>query len=854
MRRVNEKEADTRDLIRHILPADYEEKDIFTGRKREMEHFSDHYTKILKESEGERFYHILLYTGAKGVGKSALLEKLIETHKESINYAFFDFKNFTGTMFEVILSLKNQLEENSQFTFPLTNYAIYRIFKESGDESLRSKDLSDIINNRRSAIALLIIKSIIPALDIGMEFLSIIEKYFNYNIKQEISSRITNTEIREYIKLINDSKINSIEENIAILFAYDLALNNRKKKRKNKTATVIFLDTFDSINNNSADYPIYDWLTNNKSGLFLKTPGVVWVIAECGNNLLPDWQAEVVPIKPFERAEADSFFLESGVADTAIRKLLFEKSHGIPSKMNLYCQKYKALSKAKKDFHSSCDPETLENNNLLLLLQIDEDTAVMLATLSLFTYGWSDEMIKEMSKSKRWDSNAYQEAIECKAVKYSPSLMKYSLDDEVREFLHNRNTLLTPDEIIELISPLLDSPKPNTALEVMSLIAYYNHTGNALQEAMRRTLSSISSYNLMEASSMLTLLDKIQIESREDKNAIASLHAYYIMKKGNVKESLEMVNDIDAGLNETISRFIKSSCLIENAKYQEAIDVAKSTRDAISDKTSVDYIKVSYNLATAYFRLEDFKESFSIENDLLEIIKEKYPNTPLHMKILNALATDYQRLGEYKKALDIGFECYMQSEKTIGKTDSRTLTYLGNIASYLSEPTGMDVSKYAREIEEHLALQTSTDDPVDVAIAISHYILDKRTAILGERHHETLDTLANLADQYNEKKDYKTALKLLKKCKRLRSEMLGGTHADTLDTISKISTTYYLMKDNENACLALKEYLDKAPDKTTEAYALNCATYKELKELVENATEQNQSDILKKWQREHTSQ
>ena len=75
-------------------------------------------------------------------------------------------------------------------------------------------------------------------------------------------------------------------------------------------------------------------------------------------------------------------------------------------------------------------------------------------------------------------------------------------------------------------------------------------------------------------------------------------------------------------------------------------------------------------------------------------------------------------------------------------------------------------------------------------LALNEKVLKLRTEVLGERHLDTLTSMANLAFMYGKLGRSAEELTLDEKVLKLRTEILGERHPDTLNTMSNLAFTY----------------------------------------------------------------
>ncbi|KAL7925296.1 P-loop containing nucleoside triphosphate hydrolase protein [Trichoderma austrokoningii] len=74
---------------------------------------------------------------------------------------------------------------------------------------------------------------------------------------------------------------------------------------------------------------------------------------------------------------------------------------------------------------------------------------------------------------------------------------------------------------------------------------------------------------------------------------------------------------------------------------------------------------------------------------------------------------------------------------------------------------------------------------------IEKQVLDLRREVLGEKHPDTISSMANLAATYHEQGRYDEAEGMKKQALDLRREVLGEKHPDTIWSIAELAATYH---------------------------------------------------------------
>jgi hypothetical protein len=134
------------------------------------------------------------------------------------------------------------------------------------------------------------------------------------------------------------------------------------------------------------------------------------------------------------------------------------------------------------------------------------------------------------------------------------------------------------------------------------------------------------------------------------------------------------------------------------------------------------------------------------------------------LRLHHALAADYDRLGDYRRALDHGQQELLLRRRIQGPDHRDTLTIRGSITLWTGR-TG------------HLA----------EALRLSQELLRDRERVLGRDHRDTLASRHNVASFTGERGNLAKALRLSQEVLRDRERVLGRDHPDTLNTLNNIA-------------------------------------------------------------------
>jgi len=204
-------------------------------------------------------------------------------------------------------------------------------------------------------------------------------------------------------------------------------------------------------------------------------------------------------------------------------------------------------------------------------------------------------------------------------------------------------------------------------------------------------------------------------------------------------------------------------CLYEVCgEYEEALELFEKALDIRAEELGNKHPSVAWsfnNIATAMQEiwddypkiLEMYESALAIEEEVLE------PNHPDTSSTCNNIASLYERMGEYKTALEWYFRSFKMTAATFGNKHPSALLTLDNIANLY-----VDMGLY------------------DKAGAIFKRVLRVRKEILGDKHHTIATTLHNIARLHYAKNEYDEALNHCCDALGIYQEIYASEHPDTI--------------------------------------------------------------------------
>ena len=371
---------------------------IFTDREEPRKSFWKKY-KEFKNVMHDGDIKVLAYYGIGGIGKSSLLNKLISEMDDAASsgtiskslHVYFDF-NVKQERCAVFESIRNKLVNDYNFDFPLFDLGCYAYAKKIGDNTNKPVIKAFAERSKILDLTLDIVKEL-PIVGFAARMIRLADKglaiYKNtIHENQDIFCKIENKSAED------------LYEYIPYLFAKDLAFNMKDETEP----LVIFLDTYEQLVNEMA--PIGEplnkdlWLRDEKNGLIVNTPNVLWVIA--GREKLKwqqftDWgdSLEQHILGSLSKQDASSFLKNAGITDDNLIDGIYNLTQGTPVYLDLCVDRFTSLvangdSPKINDFGQNI--YTLIERFARYMDDSKKDIVYILSCLK----NWTDEMILEI--------------------------------------------------------------------------------------------------------------------------------------------------------------------------------------------------------------------------------------------------------------------------------------------------------------------------------------------------------------------------------------------------------------------------------------------------------------------------
>lgn len=309
----------------------------FTDRE-EPQNIYRNYLQRLSDNitDGKAEHLVLVYYGVGGIGKTSLKNKFKEDTMALTNAVSLelDFRNIRSRecasgLFELAISEGlNKKARNVKFVHFEAAYALY--FKKKNPDYVFSKDDKSIFKN-----------------ELGKEILSLLDPTGLFGLSkaliEELYTRFKklglNKELKEHLQQYVGLTLMEMENWLPVYFAYDL----RNYQEKNGSKVVIFLDTFEQLN----EYGTHELKSAARQGwvqeLIKHLPNVLFAIF--GRDKLSwgkEWEGSLDQhlLAELTGEYTDVFLSRCGIAEEDIRQKIALVSGGHPYYLDLSVETY----------------------------------------------------------------------------------------------------------------------------------------------------------------------------------------------------------------------------------------------------------------------------------------------------------------------------------------------------------------------------------------------------------------------------------------------------------------------------------------------------------------------------------
>ncbi|MGI6656962.1 MAG: tetratricopeptide repeat protein [Desulfobulbus sp.] len=691
-------------------------------------------------------YHILMYYGVAGIGKSRLQEHLRATHLAADNdavYSALDFKDAAVRQpHKAYRTLADRFYQKFRVPCPLfyTAYTIYlskaEPFLEVREHTLPFLDkggqlsaLADTAGAMGGLGDTVVAEAVGFTGNIGRVALDLLGRV--YRIVQAYQ---WGRPIIQELQNLQSKTAAQIEAELGRYLGYDL---ERYREKHPKKKLVIFLDTYEALwegDHREAVLLSQDaWVRDQ---LIPHCPRVLFVL--CGRESLRwvdddlSWSDDLEQYLIGDLSEPDgrSFLQSCGINDAALQDVMLSGCKGVPFFLDLCVDTFECILETGavpdvQDFEGVGQEAIFERFHRYLS-QAESATLRVLACATFFTEELFAAMVTEFATGYPAGD--------------VPLLARFSFITEEggRCYIHG----LMRDNL-----RFRQSEESRRKVQLW-LFAWYD-----------QKLAGCDSKQIPD--DLAVSLDEAFLYKRSVCDSLAELDSWYWQV---FKKILSMGQ----------YQVLFSSCL-------QMVDMLEEQAGNQDPDTATGY----NNLALLYESMGEYKEALPLSEKALAIFEKALgPEHPDTATIYNNLAGLYESMGQYKKALPLYENALAICEKALGLEHPSTATSYNNLAAlYYS----------MGEYKEALPLS-------EKALAI-------KEKTLGMEHPSTATSYNNLAALYKSMGEYEKALLLYEKALAIREKTLGLEHPDTAASYNNLALLYESMGKYEKALPFCKKAL-----------------------------------------------
>lgn len=743
---------------------------IFTNREQQLEIFWNQY-KTCQESmkTGDPDISVLMYYGIGGIGKSALIEKIISEMKEKLSnpqYVYYDF-NVKQDKRSVLKSLRNHLVNDYKFSFPLFDLALYNYAQKNG-EDIASSEIQHFINSSVFLTTALHLTGTIQAVKVLTTLtecadtgIPIVEYLLNERRTELVQiERKWHAELYEYLPY---------------LFAQDLTDN----LAHNRQPLVIFLDTYEKLVNEmlSIGEPLNNdaWIRGD-NGLIPNIPNVLWVIAgreKLKREVIDSGWSEALEqhlLGSLTQNDSAQLLRLAGITDPTLLEGLYQLTKGTPVYLDLCVDLYEHLiergEKPELEMFGQNERALIEH----FVRCMDDSKKDIVYILSLLEI-WDDAMVYAIGENVLPDFSwtAYEAVKDYSFVAEHEDL--YIMDRTIREVLADNRPMIIVDRTIEnaiqLCGEMLANEDLSEEMRERYLLWYVRFKIQAVSQGGVITFFDDEIQNYFDQ-----LIDKGKIEIAEKLLDIILPHieeqseayAYLILRMAYAKRT--------AG------------------DYALALKLAEKSKNiyaGLRGTEDVEYLNALKHYGVALFDTGNFERSFKIFDYIVskreEIQGKNHPDT---IDALYFLSANLRRLDHYEEALLVSEDELSRRSAIAGDNDPHTISAMENVALILFS---LGKNEEALKIQEE--------------------VLSKRMAVLGANHPETLDTVEVIANILSALRCHKEALIIRSEVLCTRKEIWGENHPDTVTVMQNMAKSLFSLGEFKKVREIQEEILSK---------------------------------------------
>lgn len=751
----------------------------FTDREEPRKVFWDKYNMMRNNFSNLEDIFVITYYGISGIGKSALLRKIVqeikekaEANKEKPYYLLYDFEVAQDP--ETVLTfMKNKLENEYNFDFFRFDFARYYYAIEFGKD-IDKPEIKTIIQKSKFLSFLVKVAGELPTI-------GDITKLLKY-VDSAIAKGFMNRKHKVFLQNLKEESPEQMYKNLPKYFSEDLKDNIEKLNRP----FVILLDTYEKMVNeiNNVGFTLTKdlWL-RGENGPILNVPGVLWVIAgrekvRWGKND-KDWEDSLDQHRLGDLSfnDANEFLQEAGIEEEIIRKQIYKVTNGTPVYLDLCVSTYEDIKSSGEEVSIDKFGDTKEELIERYVRYMDVHTREMVYMLALLG-NWDDNTINEVGYKliPNFSFEQYETMKEMSFVYENDG--EFYIHKTVQKILNN----ICPKMIVEKYDMIMTEYYKNKLLELASL-----------KEGKRDYKCLYKLYDVKTKIMNDNNLDEIVKELYEFEMKLDTLDLAFIFQYAYSKYSTKRLlcdkkygHDDDRTIRATLEQ-VKDNKQHNNVleEYGWAEEAYETALDKYGEEHELTIEAVLCFLMAYYDEKEKdryFKYNAEKHENYMQMCKSVY----------ELCLRKYGENNRYTiKALYILL--LYESDEDIIVEITRKLC-----KSCREEFQVLDVKVIEKELDTSSTLDICFFEYFE-SIFEKENLYETYVKQYGEDDEKTIEILYNLADMYNEMDFYKKELQIYFKIYAIYRKIYGEQSEQVLEILEKISVQYYKMHNYDEA-------------------------------------------------------
>jgi tetratricopeptide (TPR) repeat protein len=709
----------------------------FANREKPIEVF----TKGISDynNSSEIFMRVIVYYGIGGIGKTALLKKLLRVYKHnaSIKRKEHNIININlraieiNTPINILLTIRNQLKIRCD----LFDFAILKYWKLLELSDKRIKDKLDFFT--KSSLLWELTDNLSP---ISTQPFRTLFKYAYQKYKKRFGK------FKDEISLIDTLDIEELQERLP----YFLGLSIKSEYQKSKN--IIFIDSFETLDDKKgADYLhyeewLYELIASSMSGLYIigSREYIKWGEKD------DEWKKYLDQHILGTLSENDCKFFLKGIPilEDSIISNIINSSNGLPFYLDLCANIYLQLKESNSIITSDIFNLSKEQIIDRFLSHLDTNLKELFKLLSLFE-NFEQELVKYLinNYSIGFPTTLFNKIINYTIVEEIGINNKlYRIHTDIKEYI--KRTIQESHKINVYKELLFFLNKNRTILSTELHLRYHsqisrdlddiNYSKDFIKNYLDIGLNIISEGYWIEMCEMYKEILEIDYIKRNLSNIKTSMYFLYslsIRRTGSVKKAYRIISCINKKNRKTLGQnyslsiiFHKTNYIRILGKYDKAFEnysfLIKKGKDVLSFS---EYLKIRRQYADILFLKGNFQEALEVIDDITKNSSFNSINSVEAYRIKGHL---FRFNLDYIKAIDIYNTVKdISIEKSWYGLLGKSYTNLVESYSWIDPQASIRYGKYSIKLNENLESNIELGKTYS-ALVIAHLLLgNKKKAV-----------------------------------------------------------------------------------------------------------------------------